>query len=192
VRWPSFIGPSFIARILSSAFARNSVRREIPLASAASSTSALAAWTDAEQVREKLLGALLGNGEVVDTWGIGLGERLDVLGTLFGAHTRGLLHEIGQPPLQHYLSQCLAPDVSITAAKWTRVDGQGQLIFILSDVMLAPAVAREAAPRRSSQPIPVRNAPLRRREHVVPPVLPFLAMSNTCPKYSCRPLMYKH
>jgi hypothetical protein len=97
-------------------------------------------WTDAEQVREKLLGAVLGNGEVVDTWGIGLGERLDVpprrgidlscrqglvkrtpqpgpvsvcsvaplpvvfsiagslpvvlLGTLFGAHTRGLLHEI--------------------------------------------------------------------------------------------------
>jgi hypothetical protein len=134
------------------------VRREIPLASAASSTSALSAWTDAEQVREKLLGAVLGNGEVVDTWGIGLGERLDVpprrgidlscrqglvkrtpqpgpvsvcsvaplpvvfsiagslpvvlLGTLFGAHTRGLLHEIGQPPLQHYLSQCLAPDVS--------------------------------------------------------------------------------
>jgi hypothetical protein len=35
-----------------------------------------------------------------------------LLGTLFGAHTRGLLHEIGQPPLQHYLSQCLAPDVS--------------------------------------------------------------------------------
>jgi hypothetical protein len=35
-------------------------------------------WTDAEQVREKLLGAVLGNGEVVDTWGIGLGERLDV------------------------------------------------------------------------------------------------------------------
>lgn len=31
-----------------------------------------------------------------------------------------------------------------------------------------------------------------RREHVVPPVLPFLAMSNTCPKYSSRPLMYKH
>ena len=66
----------------------------------------------AEQVRKKLLGAPLGNGEVVDTWGIGLGERLDVLGTLFGAHTPGLLHEIGQPPLQHYLSQCLAPDVS--------------------------------------------------------------------------------
>ena len=55
----SFIGPSFIARILSSAFARNSVRREIPLASAASSTSALAAWTDAEQVRKKLLALAL-------------------------------------------------------------------------------------------------------------------------------------